>query len=253
MGRTGGMGRTGRMGKTGVITRTTACVIAAWLSSHPAYPAQPARAASQAASGSQPAKPKRLFPPLSLGVLEGPDRVQWNKPDLIMDALKIADGSIVADLGAGGGWLTVRLAQRVGPRGLVYAEDIQSEMIEAIKRRVQRENLANVQTVLGTTKDSRLPRGLDAVVILGSYNEMEDPVALLKNAAASLKPQGRIGVVEYNPGGGGPGPDPDQRVSPDTVIKDARSANLQVISQDRIPPFMYMIILGKGPSGRPTR
>jgi predicted methyltransferase len=195
----------------------------------------------------------RLFPPLSLGVLEGPDRVQWNKPDLIMDALNIADGSIVADLGAGGGWFTARLARRVGPKGLVYAEDIQPLMIEAIKRRVQRENLTNVRTVLGTTKDSRLPHGLDAVVIVISYNEMEDPVALLKDAAESLKPQGRIGVVEYTAGAGGPGPDPDQRVSPDTVIKDARAANLQVISQDSIPPFLYMIILGKAPAGRPLR
>src|SRR5215475_13481353 len=113
--------------------RIAIAVIAAWLSSLPALPAPPARAAQQAATRSQAAKPKRLFPPLSLGVLEGADRVQWNKPDLIMDALNIADGSIVADLGAGGGWFTVRLAQRVGPRGLVYAEDIQSEMIEAIK------------------------------------------------------------------------------------------------------------------------
>jgi predicted methyltransferase len=186
-------------------------------------------------------------------VLEAPDRVQWNKPDLIMDALNIADGSIVADLGAGGGWFTARLAQRVGPKGLVYAEDVQPLMIEAIKRRKERENLMNVHTVLGTTKDSHLPQGLDAVVIVGAYNEMEDPVALLKDAADSLKPQGRIGVVEYTAGAGGPGPDPDQRVSPDTVIKDARAAHLQVISQDSIPPFMYMIILGKASAGRPLR
>jgi len=217
----------------------------------PALPALPALAAL-AALAAQSSR-GRLFPPLSLGVLEGPDRVQWNKPDLIMDALNIADGSIVADLGAGGGWFTARLAQRVGPKGLVYAEDIQPQMIEAIKRRVQRENLVNVRTVLGTTKDSGLPHGLDAVVIVGAYHEMEDPVALLKDAAESLKPQGRIGVVEYAAGAGGPGPDPDQRVSPDTVIKGARAAHLQVISQDSIPPFMYMIILGKAPAGRPLR
>jgi predicted methyltransferase len=224
------------------------------LPARPALPAHPASPALLAAAMSQAAKPKtRLFPPLSLGVLEGPDRVQWNKPDLIMDALNIADGSIVADLGAGGGWFTERLARRVGPKGLVYAEDIQSLMIKAINRRVQRENLTNVRPVLGTTRDSRLPHGLDAVVIVGAYNEMEDPVALLKDAAASLKPQGRIGVVEYTAGAGGPGPDPDQRVSPETVIKGARAANLQVISQDPIPPFMYMIILGKSPAGRPTR
>jgi len=217
-------------------------------------PALPALFAATMSQAAKPAKPKtRLFPPLSLGVLESPDRVQWNKPDLIMDALNIADGSIVADLGAGGGWFTVRLARRVGPKGLVYAEDIQKLMIEAINRKVLRENLTNVRTVLGTTKDSGLPRGLDAIVIMGSYNEMEDPVALLKDAAASLKPQGRIGVVEYTAGAGGPGQDPDQRVSPETVIKDARAANLQLISQDPIPPFMYMIILGKAPAGRSSR
>jgi ubiquinone/menaquinone biosynthesis C-methylase UbiE len=174
--------------------------------------------------------------------------VQWNKPDLIMDALNIADGSVVADLGAGGGWFTVRLAQRVGPKGLVFAEDIQRTMISALKLKVQREGLTNVHPVLGTPKDSNLPPGLDAIVIMGAYNEMEDPVALLKDAAESLKPQGRIGVVEYTAGAGGPGPDPEQRVSPETVIKGATAAGLPVISQLPIPPFMYMIILGKGTS-----
>lgn len=233
--------------------RSGICAIAVCSSFLAADPGIPVCAAPQAAAASQ-AKPKtRLFPPLSLGVLEGPDRVQWNKPDLIMDALNIADGSIVADLGAGGGWFTVRLAQRVGPKGQVYAEDIQKLMIEAIKRRVARENLTNVHTVLGTTKDSRLPPGLDAIVIMGAYNEMEDPVALLKDAAASLKPQGRIGVVEYTAGAGGPGPDPDQRVSPETVLKGATAAGLPVISQQPIPPFMYMIILGKGTPSGPSR
>lgn len=235
--------------------RITVYAVATWLLSLPAHPVPPghlANAASQGVSRPEAAKPKRLFPPLSLGVLEGPDRVQWNKPDLIMDTLNIADGSIVADLGAGGGWFTVRLAQRVGPKGLVYAEDIQPEMIGAIKQKVQRENLTNVHTVLGTTRDSRLPYGLDAVVIMGSYNEMEDPVALLKDAAASLKPQGRIGVVEYTAGAGGPGPDPDQRVNPETVIKGATAAGLHVISQDPIPPFMYMITLGKPAPTRPS-
>jgi ubiquinone/menaquinone biosynthesis C-methylase UbiE len=201
-----------------------------------------------------PARQKaRLFPPLDLGLLEGADRDQWQKPEEIMDALKIAEGSTVADLGAGGGWFTVKLARRVGSHGLVYAEDIQPLMIEAIKRRVQRENLTNVRPVLGTTRDSRLPRGLDAVLIVGAYHEMEDPVTLLQNAAESLKPQGLIGVVDFQPGAGGPGPDPDQRVDPETVVKGATAANLQVISRETIPPFMFMLVLGKAPAARGSR
>ena len=197
--------------------------------------------------GAQAAKPPRgrLFPPLDLGVLEGPDREQWNKPEQIMDALKIGDGSIVADIGAAGGWFTVRLSRRVGPNGAVYAEDIQPLMLEAIKRRVQRENLTNVHTVLGTTKGSRLPRGLDAILINGAYHEIENPVAVLKDAAESLKPQGRIGITEYSPGAGGPGPDADQRVTPETVIKGASAAGLQVISREAVPPFMFMVVLSK--------
>ena len=73
---------------------------------------------------------RRLFSPEDLGVLEGPDRDAWQKPELIMDALGIGEGSVVADLGAGGGWFTVRLARRVGPNGLVFAQDQQSQMLE---------------------------------------------------------------------------------------------------------------------------
>ena len=188
---------------------------------------------------------KGLFSPLNLGVLEGADREQWNKPEQIMDALKIADGSKVAEIGAGGGWFTLRLARRVNQRGLVYAEDVQPEMIEAIRRRVQRENLTNVRTVLGTTKDSRLPHDLDAILINWAYSEMENPVTVLKDAAQSLKPQGRIGIVDFSPGAGGPGPEPDQRVDPETVIKEATAAGLSVISRENVPPFMFMVVLGK--------
>jgi ubiquinone/menaquinone biosynthesis C-methylase UbiE len=188
---------------------------------------------------------KGLFSPLNLGVLEGADREQWNKPEQIMDALKIADGSRVAEIGAGGGWFTIRLAHRVNQRGIVYAEDVQPEMIEAIRRRVQRENLTNVRTVLGTTKDSRLPHDLDAILINWAYSELEYPIVVLKNAAESLKPQGRIGIVDFSPGAGGPGPEPEQRVDPDTVIKGATAAGLRVISKETVPPFMFMVVLGK--------
>src|SRR5437899_1338129 len=99
------------------------CVLS--LPAHPAYPAHPAFPAL-AALPAQSSRPRgRLLAPLNLGVIEGADREQWNKPEQIMDALKIADGSIVAEIGAGGGWFTVRLAHRVNQNGVVYAEDIQ--------------------------------------------------------------------------------------------------------------------------------
>jgi len=167
-----------------------------------------------------------------------------------MDELGIADGSTVAELGAAGGWFTLRLARRVGPNGFVYAEDIQREMIEAIGQRVQGENLSNVRPVLGTPTDPRLPAGIDAVVIVDSFHEMDestDPlqvVRLLKNVARSLKPQGRLGVVDFLPGDGGPGPAADQRVDPQAVIRAATAAGLEFIKREDMPPFLFLLVFG---------
>jgi SAM-dependent methyltransferase len=217
----------------------------------PGTPAPRRRAAPSALSSQRNG---RLFPPLDLGLLEGPDREAWQKPDQIMDALGIADGAVVADLGAGGGWFTLRLARRVGPNGLVYAQDIQPQMIEGISRRVQRENLQNVRTVLGTATDSHLPKGVDAVLIVDAYHEMDEParpeiiLTLLRNIARSLRPQGRVGVVDFMPGGGGPGPSPEERVDPDAVIAAAAAAGLKLQARDLVPPYQFMLVFGKDPA-----
>jgi len=237
----------------------TRAALAFLLFSLPAPPAPPALPAPPAQTTAKPAPKPKLFEPQDLGLLEGPDREDWQKPDLIMDALRIAEGSIVADLGAGGGWFSVRLARRVGPRGRVYAEDIQPQMIDAIKGRVERENLSNLVTVMGTADDPRLPPGVDAALIVGSFHEMQfddagkrrDPVVLLQNVVRALKPQGRLGVVDFLPGSGGPGPDADQRVDPQSVIRAAAEAGLVFISRDDVPPFEYLLIFGRS-SGRGT-
>jgi predicted methyltransferase len=191
----------------------------------------------------------RLFPPTDLGLLEAPDRDQWQKPDLIMDALKIGEGDNVADLGAGGGWFTARLARRVWPTGLVYAQDIQPIMLEAIGRVVQREGLNNVRTVLGTPTDAKLPPNLDAVLIVDAYHEMDERpeviLALLRNIAASLKPQGRLGIVDFLPGGGGPGPAADERIDPEAVIRTLETAGLKLQAREPVPPFQFLLVFGK--------
>jgi predicted methyltransferase len=213
-------------------------------------------AAQQGRSSSQ--KRPRLFPPEDLGLLEAPDRDDWNKPDLIMDALGIADGQAVADLGAGGGWFTIRLARRVGPNGMVYAEDIQPQMIEAINRRVQNEDVNNVRAVLGSPIDPRLPPGLDAALIVDAYREMNDPTrpdvirTLLENVAGALKPQGRLGIVDFLPGGGGPGPDAQDRVDPESVIRAAESAGFRLQRRETVPPFQYLLVFGRAITVRPA-
>jgi ubiquinone/menaquinone biosynthesis C-methylase UbiE len=199
-------------------------------------------------SAAAAAQHARLFPPEFLGLLEGPDRDAFQRPDQIMDALQIGEGSVVADLGAGGGWFTVRLARRVGPNGRVYAEDIQPQMIDAIKRRVQREGLANVHTVLGTAVDPALkPGSVDAALLVDTYHEIEQPVTLLKNVARALKPAGVIGIVNYKKDGGGPGPDMEERVDPEKVIADAQAAGLQLRKRETFLRYQYMLTFGLPP------
>ena len=189
----------------------------------------------------------RLFPPQNLGLLEGPDRDAYQRPDQIMDALQIAEGSVVADLGAGGGWFTVRLARRVGPNGRVFAEDIQFQMISVIERRIQREQLRNVVTVLGTPVDAKLPAPIDAGLMVDAYAEFEQPVALLRNIANSLKPKGTLGIVNYKKDGGGPGPPMEERVDAEKVIADARAAGLELRKREYFLRYQYMLIFGVAP------
>ena len=185
---------------------------------------------------------RELFPPENLGELEGPDRAAWQRPEDIMDALQIAEGSAVADLGAGGGWFTIRLAARVGPNGKVYAEDVQPQMLESIKRRMARAQLTNVVTVLGTDTDPRLVAPVDAVLIVDAYHEMKQPVAILRNVASALKPDGRIGIVEFKKDGWGPGPPMQERVDPERVIRTAEEAGLKLISRETFLRYQYMLV-----------
>jgi len=203
-------------------------------------------------AGPQTVAPQRtghLFPPENLGLLESPDRAAWQKPDQIMDALGIADGSKVADIGPGAGWFTILLARRVGPNGHVYAEDVQRQMLEAIRRRVSREGLQNVEARLGTETDPSLPANqLDAALMVDMYQEIDERVTFLRNLARALKPNGRIGVVNYKPGQGGPGPSSNAnegvRVDSSAVEADARAAGLRVLARENLP-FQYLLVLGK--------
>ena len=184
----------------------------------------------------------RLFPPEELGALEGPDRDAWQEPERIMDSLGITSGTMVADVGAGGGWFTIKLASRVGPEGLVYAEDIQREMIESINRRVNRANLSNVETIIGTSNNPKIPTPVDAVLMVDVYGEVEDPVTLLRNVIPQLKKGGRIGIIEHRLDGGGPGPPIQDRVAPETIIAAAEAVGLQLVRHDDSFRYQYLLI-----------
>lgn len=126
-------------------------------------------------------------------------------PARIMDVVGVVDGMTVAEIGAGRGRNVVHLADRVGPHGRVYAEDIDAEALRHLAERCRRVGFANVFAVLGDVSDPKLPPGaLDSIVVIGSYQHFTDPVALMRNARAALKADGVVAIVDRFAGQDGP-------------------------------------------------
>ena len=132
-----------------------------------------------------------------LSIFESPGREQRLQIDRVMEILGITSGKTVADIGAGSGWFSVRAARKVGPTGKVYAVDINPEAIQYIDHRVQKESLSNVRTVLSRSDDPLLPKeSVDAVLLLKTYHEVADPVALMEHLRPALKPGARVGIID---------------------------------------------------------
>jgi ubiquinone/menaquinone biosynthesis C-methylase UbiE len=137
-----------------------------------------------------------------LGIFEDPGREQRLQINHVMDLLHIKPGSTVADIGAGGGWFSVRAARRVGPKGRVIAEDINPKYITAIVDRAKREHLANIEPLPGTPDDPKLaPGSVDAALMLKVYHEIAHPQPVLASLRAAIKPGARFGIIDRNGNG----------------------------------------------------
>jgi SAM-dependent methyltransferase len=129
--------------------------------------------------------------------LERPERASEERPDWLVEELKLSPTMNVADIGAGSGYLTRLLSPRV-PRGHVYAVDVQPEMVDALKEVAARPEFANVVPILGTAMDTRLSADtVDLVVMVDVYHELEYPAEIMHSVLKALKPGGRIAFVEY--------------------------------------------------------
>jgi len=130
--------------------------------------------------------------------LTRPDREATEQPDKVLDALKIPQGATVADIGAGVGYFTWRMAERVGPKGKVIAEEVQQKMLDLMAAELKKRNITNVEMVLGGLRDPRLPENaVDLALLVDVYHEFSEPETMIGHIRRSLKPQGRLVLVEY--------------------------------------------------------
>jgi SAM-dependent methyltransferase len=177
-----------------------------------------------------------------LTIFDSPGRGERLHINRVMDILGISAGKSVADIGAGSGWFTVRAARRVGPSGTVYAVDINPEAISYIDHRAHSESLANVKTILSKPDDPTLPKeAVDAVLLLKTYHEVADPVALLEHLRPAFRPGARLGIIDRNGNGA------DHGVSQKVVIEEAGQAGYRLVqSYDFVKEdgMSYFLVFG---------
>ncbi len=161
-----------------------------------------------------------------LSIFEDPQRAEKLQVERVMDVLGIREGTVVADIGAGSGWFTVRAARRTGTNGTVYAVEINKEYLKHIEERAANEKLSNVRTVLGKEDDPSLPeKSVDAVLILKTYHEIAEPVRLLTRLRRSLRAGARVGIIDRN------GKGDDHGVARDVVVKEAERAGYELAEE----------------------
>ena len=130
--------------------------------------------------------------------LERPEREEEEQPTVLLESLKLKPGQVVADVGAGSGYLTWRMARLVGPSGRVYATDIQPEMLAILRTNVLAHGVTNVISVLGTVEDPHLPSNVvDLAILVDVYHECDHPFEIIQGIVQSLKVGGRLVFVEY--------------------------------------------------------
>ena len=161
-----------------------------------------------------------------LSIFENPERDKKLEVERVMDVLGIREGVSVADIGAGSGWFTVRAARRVGQTGKVYAVEINPDYVKHIEERAARERLPQVRALLGKTDDPLLPAAsVDAVLLLKTYHEIEQPVRLLRRLRASLRKGARLGIIDRH------GEGDDHGIARDTIVAEAGRAGFALVEE----------------------
>jgi ubiquinone/menaquinone biosynthesis C-methylase UbiE len=159
--------------------------------------------------------------------LTRPERVEEEHPDQALDLIGIPKGAVIADVGAGVGYYSAKLALRVGPTGKVYAEDIQPGMIERLRQNMASQNITNVVPILGAEDDPRLPKDtMDMVLLVDVYHEFSKPVQMIDHIRDSLKPGGRLILLEY-------------REDPEVPIRPEHKMSVKMVRKELEPQGLH--------------
>jgi SAM-dependent methyltransferase len=180
--------------------------------------------------------------------LEREERTREEQPDRVLDALELKPGMSVADVGAGTGYYSRRIAQRVGRTGTVYAVDVQPEMLKRLEQGLARDGVSNVKPVLATPADPRLPaQSIDLALMVDVYHELEYPVEVVSAIVAALKPGGRLVLVEFRGDDPGVPIKPAHTMTERQVRSEMAPHRLEWVSTLGTLPWQHVLVFRKRP------
>lgn len=173
-------------------------------------------------------------------VFDDPKRDEWQKPHAVIQALALKPDAVVADLGAGTGYFAARLANMLR-KGTVYAVDLEPGMVKYLGERAKREKLPNLKPVAGRADDARLPARVDLVLLVDVYHHIESRERYFRKLAASLKPGGRLAVIDFTLDSP-EGPPKEARIAPERVKQELAAAGYKLLEEHPFLPRQYFLV-----------
>jgi cyclopropane fatty-acyl-phospholipid synthase-like methyltransferase len=173
-------------------------------------------------------------------VFDDPEREAWQKPHQVIQALALKPDARVADLGAGTGYFSARLANML-PQARIYAVDVEPDMVRFLSERAKREKLANLVAVQGAPDDPRLPEEVDVILLVDVYHHIEERERYFRKLSQWLRPGGRIAIIDFTLDSP-QGPPRAARVAPGTVKTEMQAAGLALAAEHRFLPHQYYLV-----------
>jgi len=173
-------------------------------------------------------------------VFDDPKRDEWQKPHQVIQALELAPGAVVADVGAGTGYFSARLATML-PKGKVYAVDVEPDMVKHLAERARREGRKNLRAVQGAPDDARLPEKVDLILFVDVHHHIDAREQYFRKLRASLKPGGRVAIIDFRLDSP-EGPPKAARVAPEQVKAELKAAGYSLAEEHGFLPNQYFLI-----------
>ena len=202
----------------------------------------PASFAAQAPRDQHDAHRLHNDPAAYIKALDDPKRDEYQKPHEVMQALGVRDGEVIADIGAGSGYFTVRLAHQVGASGRVYAVDVSPDMIRHLQARVREMRLSNVTPILARPDDPLLPQPVDRFVIVDVWHHIDDQPAYLALMKKQLKPGGQVVMIDFHKRPLPVGPPEGMKIAREDLLAQMKTHGCELAAEHTFLPYQYFLV-----------